>query len=141
MQRDRRVVSLFLLFGFRKKFLICPLTHILRSLSSPPSSVLFSAVLLIRVCPSCSLPAVEDLRTCLAATGRQRDLVDAFRAQLRQRLLLPGAATTDILTHYIATIKVRHYAYRAVAPNPAGRFIRFRLLGRLFIIDQNRATS
>lgn len=60
----------------------------------------------------CSLPAVEDLRVCLAHTGRQRGLVDAFRGQLRQRLLLPGAATTDILQHYIATIKVTPAAYR-----------------------------
>jgi hypothetical protein len=61
-----------------------------------------------------SLPAVEDLRVCLAHTGRQRGLVDAFRGQLRQRLLLPGAATTDILTHYIATIKVTPVATRTV---------------------------
>eukprot|EP00250_Pteridium_aquilinum_P008763 c18193_g1_i1 orf=359-3379(-) len=52
-----------------------------------------------------SLPAIEDLRHCLANTGHHTKLVDSFRTALRHRLLTAGAATTDILLQYISTIK------------------------------------
>ncbi|KAH7437518.1 hypothetical protein KP509_05G076000 [Ceratopteris richardii] len=52
-----------------------------------------------------SLPAIEDLRHCLANTGHHTKLVESFRTALRHRLLTAGAATTDILLQYISTIK------------------------------------
>ncbi|KAL3697240.1 hypothetical protein R1sor_011316 [Riccia sorocarpa] len=52
-----------------------------------------------------SLPAIEDLKQCLANTGDHAKLVDSFRDALKQRLLTAGAATTDILLQYISTIK------------------------------------
>jgi anaphase-promoting complex subunit 2 len=52
-----------------------------------------------------SMPAVADLRACLEATSLAATLPAAFRAALRRRLLHAGAATADILTHYLHTIK------------------------------------
>ena len=52
-----------------------------------------------------TLPAIEDLRHCLAATGEKGLMVASFRLALRRRLLSGGAASVDILHHYVNTIK------------------------------------
>eukprot|EP00899_Mesostigma_viride_P018981 jgi/Mesvir1/27084/Mv20772-RA.1 len=52
-----------------------------------------------------SAPAIADLRACLDIVGLHRRLATAFRSALQQRLLHPGAATTDILQQYVSTIK------------------------------------
>ena len=52
-----------------------------------------------------SMPAVMDLRACLESTSLAASLPVTFRAALRRRLLHAGAATADILTHYLHTIK------------------------------------
>eukprot|EP00850_Spirogloea_muscicola_P000464 SM000002S05544 [mRNA] locus=s2:774127:786951:+ [translate_table: standard] len=52
-----------------------------------------------------SLPAIEDLRTCLQQMERQSHLVSSFRAALANRLLTAGASTADILHHYVSTIR------------------------------------
>lgn len=52
-----------------------------------------------------SMPALLDLRTCLARTHRHRALVASFSAALRRRLLHPGAHTAHILEVLIATIR------------------------------------
>ena len=56
-----------------------------------------------------SLPAVQDLKTCLLRTHQQRELVASMRAAFARRLLHPGANTNSILLMYVRTIKVlRH---------------------------------
>jgi anaphase-promoting complex subunit 2 len=52
-----------------------------------------------------SLPAIDDLRTCLARTHLQPRLVQDFRAALESRLLIPGAETTTIIEQYINIFK------------------------------------
>eukprot|EP00850_Spirogloea_muscicola_P003682 SM000015S01182 [mRNA] locus=s15:212471:219977:- [translate_table: standard] len=52
-----------------------------------------------------SLPAIEDLRTCLQQMERQSHLVSSFRAAIANRLLTAGASTADILHHYVSTIR------------------------------------
>jgi anaphase-promoting complex subunit 2 len=57
-----------------------------------------------------SLPALQDLKQCLknARDGYQK-LVSVFGSAIRTRLLHPGAATTDIIHHYVSTIRaLRH---------------------------------
>lgn len=52
-----------------------------------------------------SRPALDDLRACLAHTSLAASLAASFRAALARRLLHAGAATADILTQYVSTIK------------------------------------
>jgi len=59
-----------------------------------------------------SMPALLDLRRCLARTGRTAPLVRALRQQLQRRLLIAGAHTRDVIKVYIKTIK----AMRLVDP-------------------------
>jgi len=59
-----------------------------------------------------SVPALLDLRRCLARTGRSAPLVRALRQQLARRLLIAGAHTRDVIQVYIKTIK----AMRLVDP-------------------------
>jgi len=59
-----------------------------------------------------SIPALLDLRRCLARTGRTAPLVKALRQQLTRRLLIAGAHTRDVIKVYIKTIK----AMRLVDP-------------------------
>lgn len=57
-----------------------------------------------------SLPALQDLKQCLKNTrnGYQK-LVGVFGSAIRIRLLHPGAATADIIHHYVSTIRaLRH---------------------------------
>eukprot|EP00891_Asterochloris_glomerata_P007911 jgi/Astpho2/7911/Aster-06390 len=52
-----------------------------------------------------SLPAVEDMRVCLRHTNLHHKFVTQFRKATQERLLHPGAATTDIISQYVSTIK------------------------------------
>lgn len=52
-----------------------------------------------------SLPALEDLRTCLNVTGHYGDLIQSLRAAFAKRLMHPGATTADIVTLYISCIR------------------------------------
>ncbi|RKP36389.1 hypothetical protein BJ085DRAFT_21761 [Dimargaris cristalligena] len=52
-----------------------------------------------------SLPAVEDLRTCLGRIGGKMDAAIALRADVEKRLLQQGANTQDILTQYVSCVK------------------------------------
>ena len=53
-----------------------------------------------------SLPAILDLRTCLIRTDLRKNLIDTLQEAFKTRLLHPGVTTQDILTAYIAAIKV-----------------------------------
>lgn len=52
-----------------------------------------------------SLPALEDLRTCLNVTGQYGELVKSLRAAFAKRLMHPGATTADIVSIYISCIR------------------------------------
>ncbi|KAL4426176.1 hypothetical protein ABPG77_007458 [Micractinium sp. CCAP 211/92] len=52
-----------------------------------------------------SLPAIEDIRDCLQNTNLHRKFVAVFRKALQDRLLHPGAATSDIIQQYVSAIK------------------------------------
>ncbi|KAL8292852.1 hypothetical protein RQP46_000546 [Phenoliferia psychrophenolica] len=52
-----------------------------------------------------SLPALEDLKSCLYKTDQRTLLVSRLRDSMDRRLLHPGADTKDIITQYISTIK------------------------------------
>lgn len=52
-----------------------------------------------------SLPAVQDLRECLANTSLHTKLVRMFGSATQARLLQPGAATSDIIQQYVSTIR------------------------------------
>ena len=66
------------------------------------SSQLFN---LIRDYPS-SLSALEELRTVLQLTCQYDFVIESIKAQLKDRLLIPGAHTEDILQMYLRTNKV-----------------------------------
>lgn len=53
-----------------------------------------------------SLPAVRDLERALMYTSLHSHLITVFRQALVDRLLHPGAATSDIIHQYVASIKV-----------------------------------
>lgn len=53
-----------------------------------------------------SLPAIFDLRTCLQRTDLRKNLIETLQDAFKTRLLHPGVTTQDILTAYIAAIKV-----------------------------------
>jgi len=52
-----------------------------------------------------SLPALEDLGTCLSNTSNQQLFVRSFSRAIQARLLHAGAATVDIIQQYVSTIK------------------------------------
>lgn len=52
-----------------------------------------------------SLPAIQDLRTCLTTAEQRALLLSSLRAAFCKRLLHPGADTHNILTQYILAIK------------------------------------
>ena len=62
-----------------------------------------------------SRPALDDLRACVRRTKTELHgvLATSLRASLCERLLHPGAATSDIIRQYVATVKVT----RCVARN------------------------
>ncbi|XP_001605994.1 anaphase-promoting complex subunit 2 [Nasonia vitripennis] len=53
-----------------------------------------------------SRAAVDDLRICLERTDLRKYLIRSLQDALKSRLLHPGVSTPDILTAYIAAIKV-----------------------------------
>lgn len=53
-----------------------------------------------------SIAALEDLKQCLGSTTMRAKLVESYQNACQTRLLHPGANTPDIITVYIATIKV-----------------------------------
>eukprot|EP00964_Phaeocystis_antarctica_P031296 scaffold17717_cov36-Phaeocystis_antarctica.AAC.2 len=56
-----------------------------------------------------SLPALDDLTECLRHTREHSRLVAQLRAQVSQRLLKPGADTSNIIQVYVCTIRaLRH---------------------------------
>jgi anaphase-promoting complex subunit 2 len=55
-----------------------------------------------------SVPALDDLRLCLAKTQQYGEMIESLRAAIVKRLLHPGAATSVILTQFISTIKAFH---------------------------------
>ncbi|KAJ2771509.1 Anaphase-promoting complex subunit 2 [Coemansia nantahalensis] len=52
-----------------------------------------------------SRPAIDDLRDCVAKLGNMRHVAVSLRNAVQQRLLHPGATTSDILTQYISVIR------------------------------------
>lgn len=52
-----------------------------------------------------SLPALEDLRTCLPRTDLKPLLTKKLQRALETRLLHPGVSTPDVLTAYVAAIR------------------------------------
>ncbi|KAJ2609751.1 Anaphase-promoting complex subunit 2 [Coemansia sp. RSA 1365] len=52
-----------------------------------------------------SRPAIDDLRQCVGAMHNMREIAVTLRIAVQQRLLHPGATTSDILTQYISTIR------------------------------------
>lgn len=78
-----------------------------------------------------SLPALQDLKACLRYTDGYRPLVAVFGRAIRTRLLQPGAATTDIIHHYVSTIRsMRHIDQSGVCldliSEPLKRYLRTR---------------
>lgn len=62
-----------------------------------------------------SISALHDLRRCLVHSFSYNKLVEIFRQAIQTRLLHPGAATSDIIQHYVSTIR----ALRHVDPSGA----------------------
>ena len=56
-----------------------------------------------------SLPALEDLKVCIKRTRKYGVLIQEFSRSIMSRLLHPGASTSDIIQHYMSTIKVLKY--------------------------------
>lgn len=56
-----------------------------------------------------SLPALNDLKECLKYTRAYSTLLECFSAAIDRRLLHPGASTSDIIQHYMSTIRVMNY--------------------------------
>eukprot|EP01132_Coremiostelium_polycephalum_P002821 gene2821-3506_t len=52
-----------------------------------------------------SVPALEDLAVCFQKISIQKALISSLKKVLNQRLLHPGANTSDIITQYISTIQ------------------------------------
>lgn len=53
-----------------------------------------------------SLPGVQDLKTCLDKVDQRDYLVKHFGAQIKKRLLHPGADTKDIISQYVNIVRV-----------------------------------
>lgn len=78
-----------------------------------------------------SLAAIEDLKECLANTSLHRRVVSVFGAAIQDRLLHPGAATTDIIQQYVSTIRaLQHVDPSGVILDAVGAPIREYLRGR-----------
>lgn len=56
-----------------------------------------------------SLPALNDLKECLEHTRSYSALLEQFSSAIDRRLLHPGASTSDIIQHYMSTIRVMNY--------------------------------
>ncbi|KAJ3332180.1 hypothetical protein HDU76_001061 [Blyttiomyces sp. JEL0837] len=54
-------------------------------------------------------PAIDDLRICVCETGDLSTLVESLSSIFMQRLLHPGANTSDILFVYISSLKCLSY--------------------------------
>ncbi|KAJ2025758.1 Anaphase-promoting complex subunit 2 [Coemansia sp. S85] len=52
-----------------------------------------------------SRQAIADLRTCVVRQRSMRQMAHSLRNAIQQRLLHPGATTSDILTQYISAIR------------------------------------
>ncbi|KAJ3093051.1 Anaphase-promoting complex subunit 2 [Quaeritorhiza haematococci] len=52
-----------------------------------------------------SLPALNDLQTCMSKMDANHEVVNALKAAFSKRLLHQGASTSDILTSYVSSIK------------------------------------
>ena len=76
--------------------------HLLEALGNLRTEQMFSIV----VDYPESKPAIDDLRACMDGTGRTKQLVAAFCAAIRKRLLHPGATTATILRVYVDVIRV-----------------------------------
>ncbi|KAK9907618.1 hypothetical protein WJX75_007065 [Coccomyxa subellipsoidea] len=78
-----------------------------------------------------SLPALRDVKECLAHTNLQPHFITSFRIATQQRLLHAGAATLDILTQYVNTIKaLKEVDPRGMLLNAVGEPIKAYLRGR-----------
>lgn len=78
-----------------------------------------------------SLAAIEDLKECLANTSLHRRVVAVFGAAIQDRLLHPGAATTDIILQYVSSIRaLQHVDPSGVILDAVGAPIREYLRGR-----------
>ncbi|DBA04288.1 TPA: hypothetical protein N0F65_002050 [Lagenidium giganteum] len=82
--------------------------HVLQEFGKRRISQLFE---IIKEYPD-SIPALEDLKSCLERTKQQQLLVTQFRSDLTSRLLQPGANTSQVLDIYVSTIK----AFRLLDP-------------------------
>ncbi|KAJ2803338.1 Anaphase-promoting complex subunit 2 [Coemansia guatemalensis] len=76
-------------------------TQLFRQFSELRMSELFSMIIDF---PD-SRPAIDDLRQCVGAMHNMREIAVSLRRAVQQRLLHPGATTSDILTQYISTIR------------------------------------
>lgn len=56
-----------------------------------------------------SMPQLNDLRQCLAASAEVDELLFTLEASVKKRLLHIGASTRDILTQYLSTAKCLAY--------------------------------
>ena len=78
-----------------------------------------------------SLPALDDLKSCIKETREYAVLIEDFSLAIQKRLLHPGASTADIIQHYMATIKVLNhvepsgYALNIIS-KPIQRYLRSR---------------
>lgn len=52
-----------------------------------------------------SLPAINDLKDCMAKTETRQALTDSLRQSFENRLLHPAVNTDDILTQYVSAIR------------------------------------
>ncbi|EIE27163.1 hypothetical protein COCSUDRAFT_55186 [Coccomyxa subellipsoidea C-169] len=81
-----------------------------------------------------SLPALRDVKECLAHTNLQPHFISSFRTATQQRLLHAGmacAATLDILTQYVNTIKaLKEVDPRGILLTAVGEPIKAYLRGR-----------
>ncbi len=78
-----------------------------------------------------SLPALEDLKECIKHTKKYGMLVNDFSSSVMTRLLHPGAATSDIIQHYLSTIRVLKYIEPSgyildIISKPIQRYLRSR---------------
>ncbi len=78
-----------------------------------------------------SLPALEDLKVCIKHTKKYGMLIHDFSRSVMTRLLHPGAATSDIIQHYLSTIKVLKYIEPSgyildIMSKPIQRYLRSR---------------
>lgn len=78
-----------------------------------------------------SLPALEDLKACIKHTKKYGMLIHDFSRSVTTRLLHPGAATSDIIQHYLSTIKVLKFIEPSgyildIISKPIQRYLRSR---------------